>query len=73
MVIFKQNLRKKMTTSKKARKVRIISGKHKGVSLSVNDDLVKPTPDRIRETLFNWLSASMRAHVFWNYLVAVDV
>ena len=59
MVIFKQNLRKKMTTSKKVRKVRIISGKHKGVSLSVNDDLVKPTPDRIRETLFNWLSASI--------------
>ena len=59
MVIFRQNLRKKMTTSKKARKVRIISGKHKGVSLSVNDDLVKPTPDRIRETLFNWLSASI--------------
>ena len=56
MVIFKQNLRKKMKTSKKVRKVRIISGKHKGVSLSVNDDLVKPTPDRIRETLFNWLS-----------------
>ena len=45
-----------MTTSNKARKVRIISGKHKGVFLSVNDDLVKPTPDRIRETLFNWLS-----------------
>ena len=59
MVIFKQNLRKKMTTLKKVRKVRIISGKHKGVSLSVNDDLVKPTPDRIRETLFNWLSASI--------------
>ena len=58
MVIFKQNLRKKMTTSKKVRKARIISGKHKGF-LSVNDDLVKPTPDRIRETLFNWLSASI--------------
>tara|TARA_B100001123_G_scaffold424265_1_gene535528 strand:+ start:74 stop:658 length:585 start_codon:yes stop_codon:yes gene_type:complete len=45
-----------MTISNKSRKVRIISGKHKGAFLSVNDDLVKPTPDRIRETLFNWLS-----------------
>jgi 16S rRNA (guanine966-N2)-methyltransferase len=48
-----------MTKSNKSRKVRIIGGKHKGVFLSVNDDLVKPTPDRIRETLFNWLSASI--------------
>ena len=53
-----------MTKSKKARKVRIISGKHKGVFLSVNDDLVKPTPDRVRETLFNWLSSSIEgSHV----------
>tara|TARA_Y100000748_G_scaffold302982_1_gene306778 strand:+ start:343 stop:927 length:585 start_codon:yes stop_codon:yes gene_type:complete len=49
-----------MTTSKKAKKVRIISGKHKGALLSVDDDLVKPTPDRVRETLFNWLSSSIQ-------------
>ena len=48
-----------MINSNKSRKVRIISGKHKGVFLSVNDDLVKPTPDRIRETLFNWLSSTI--------------
>lgn len=43
-------------TSKKKKKVRIVGGKHKGAVLSVEDDQVKPTPDRVRETLFNWLS-----------------
>ena len=43
-------------TSKKMKKVRIVGGKHKGAVLSVEDDQVKPTPDRVRETLFNWLS-----------------
>ncbi|MDC3239705.1 16S rRNA (guanine(966)-N(2))-methyltransferase RsmD [Gammaproteobacteria bacterium] len=42
--------------SEKKKKVRIVGGKHKGAVLSVEDDLVKPTPDRVRETLFNWLS-----------------
>ena len=42
--------------SKKKKKVRIVGGKHKGAVLSVEDDQVKPTPDRVRETLFNWLS-----------------
>ena len=38
------------------RRVRIIGGKHKGIFLSVDDELTKPTPDRVRETLFNWLT-----------------
>ena len=49
-----------MTTLNKTKKVRIISGKHKGALLSVNDDLVKPTPDRVRETVFNWLTPSIQ-------------
>lgn len=36
--------------------LRIISGEHRGRSLSfVQADGLRPTPDRIRETLFNWL------------------
>ena len=39
-------------------KVRIISGTHKGriVRFQAIKDL-RPTPDRVRETLFNWLTA----------------
>lgn len=40
--------------------VRIIGGKWRGRRLSVPDvqDL-RPTPDRVRETLFNWLATSI--------------
>ena len=41
------------------RRVRIIGGKHKGIFLSVDDELTKPTPDRVRETLFNWLTPNI--------------
>lgn len=36
--------------------VRIIAGKWRGrkINFTANDDL-RPTPDRVRETLFNWL------------------
>ena len=40
---------------KPSKEVRIISGRFKGRKLFVNDTNVKPTPDRVRETLFNWL------------------
>jgi len=40
---------------KPSKEVRIISGRFKGRKLFVNDPNVKPTPDRVRETLFNWL------------------
>ena len=33
----------------------MIGGKYKGILLSADDELIKPTPDRVRETLFNWL------------------
>ena len=38
-----------------SKEVRIISGQYKGRKLTMNDPAVKPTPDRVRETLFNWL------------------
>lgn len=41
-----------------AGKVRIIGGEWRGRRLTVADRPgVRPTPDRIRETLFNWLAA----------------
>jgi len=40
-------------------KVRIIGGKWKGRKLRVAGDAVRPTPDRARVTLFNWLAAEL--------------
>lgn len=37
--------------------VRIIGGRWRGKRLAVADsDSIRPTPDRVRETLFNWLA-----------------
>ncbi len=42
--------------NKKIQQVRIIGGQWRGRKLTVPDvDGLRPTPDRIRETLFNWL------------------
>lgn len=42
--------------SAKAGKVRIIAGHYRGRRISVPDlPGLRPTPDRVRETLFNWL------------------
>lgn len=45
--------------------VRIIAGKHKGRKITVPDaDGLRPTPDRIRETVFNWLQFDLaNAHI----------
>jgi len=44
--------------------VRIIGGKWRGRKLAVIDaEGLRPTPDRIRETLFNWLAADCRGAV----------
>jgi 16S rRNA (guanine966-N2)-methyltransferase len=44
-----------MTTSA-LRKVRLIGGTHRGSKLQVLDRPgLRPTPDRVRETVFNWL------------------
>ena len=41
--------------------VRIIGGKWRGRKLQVVDaEGLRPTPDRIRETLFNWLAQDLR-------------
>jgi 16S rRNA (guanine966-N2)-methyltransferase len=41
-------------------KVRIIAGKWRGRRLPLANANIRPTPDRLRETLFNWLSSSVR-------------
>ena len=44
----------------KAGKIRIIAGEYRGRRLSVPDRPgLRPTPDRVRETLFNWLGQSL--------------
>ena len=56
-----------------ARVLRIIGGTWRGRKLRFPDrpDL-RPTPDRVRETLFNWLGhAHGRAHAAWTCLPAV--
>lgn len=41
--------------------IRIIGGKWRGSKIQVIDiDGLRPTPDRIRETLFNWLAPNCR-------------
>lgn len=47
-----------MTNTKNTAQVRIIGGKFKRRQISfVDADGLRPTPDRLRETLFNWLMA----------------
>jgi 16S rRNA (guanine966-N2)-methyltransferase len=41
-------------------KIRIIAGEYRGRRISVPDRPgLRPTPDRVRETLFNWLGQSL--------------
>ena len=41
-------------------RIRIIGGRHRGRPIAVPDvDGVRPTPDRVRETLFNWLGQDL--------------
>jgi 16S rRNA (guanine966-N2)-methyltransferase len=41
-------------------KVRIIAGQYRGRRIAVPDrDGLRPTPDRVRETLFNWLGQDL--------------
>ncbi|STZ00114.1 Ribosomal RNA small subunit methyltransferase D [Moraxella lacunata] len=48
------------TTNKATNQVRIIGGQFKRRSISFIDaDGLRPTPDRLRETLFNWLMADI--------------
>lgn len=45
-------------TSKNNSTLRIIAGRWRGKKILFNDGggIVRPTPDRVRETLFNWLA-----------------
>lgn len=46
--------------SSRSNQVRIIGGKHRGRKLPVADAPgLRPTPDRVRETLFNWLGQNL--------------
>ncbi len=48
------------TSAGRPSQVRIIGGKHRGRKLPVADALgLRPTPDRVRETLFNWLGQNL--------------
>lgn len=41
-------------------KIRIIGGRFRSRKINVvNDALLRPTPDRVRETLFNWLQSKV--------------
>lgn len=43
-----------------AHRVRIIGGRHRGRRVPVPDTAgLRPTPDRVRETLFNWLGQDL--------------
>ena len=46
--------------SPRAQRVRIIGGRHRGRVIRFPADAdVRPTPDRVRETLFNWLGQDL--------------
>ena len=46
------------------KRIRIIAGQWRGTKISVTDAQgLRPTPDRIRETLFNWLDSHCRGAV----------
>lgn len=50
----------KSKASKQSHQLRIIAGKWRGQKINVIDqDDLRPTTDRIRETLFNWLALPM--------------
>jgi 16S rRNA (guanine966-N2)-methyltransferase len=49
-----------ISRGKHARELRIIAGMWRGRRLRFPDEDIRPTPDRVRETLFNWLAARVR-------------
>ena len=40
-------------------KIRIIGGRHRGRKIPVVHEDIRPTSDRVRETLFNWLNSEL--------------
>lgn len=52
----KNQTRKNQKANKTSNQVRIIGGQHKRRMISfIEADGLRPTPDRVRETVFNWL------------------
>lgn len=41
-------------------KIRIIGGKWRGRKISFSEESIRPTPSRVRETLFNWLAPNLQ-------------
>lgn len=66
------NVNKRANHSQASHQVRIIGGDWKRTPLTViSADGLRPTPDRVRETVFNWLN-----HVFnsqWTHIVCLDM
>lgn len=57
----KSPTRKPQKSAKNTNQVRIIGGQHKRRMLSFIDaDGLRPTPDRVRETVFNWLMGHLQ-------------
>lgn len=55
-----------------ARQVRIIGGQWKRTPLAVIDsEGLRPTPDRVRETVFNWLTHILDGH--WSEIRCLDL
>jgi len=46
--------------TRQERTLRIIAGEWRGRKFRFPDAQIRPTPDRVRETLFNWLQARVR-------------
>lgn len=54
-------MKQKSSTQKSTNQVRIIGGQFKRRNISfVNADGLRPTPDRLRETIFNWLMGNLQ-------------
>ncbi|MGI9308498.1 MAG: 16S rRNA (guanine(966)-N(2))-methyltransferase RsmD [Gammaproteobacteria bacterium] len=50
----------KKKTAKRPSSVRIIGGTWRGTRVELARDTIRPTGDRVRETLFNWLDSEVR-------------
>jgi 16S rRNA (guanine966-N2)-methyltransferase len=66
------NKAKSTTQAKRAQQVRIIGGQWKRTPLAVIDaEGLRPTPDRVRETVFNWLNHLLNEN--WQTQACLDL
>lgn len=54
-------------------KIRIIGGQWRGQKISVPAQEVRPTPDRVRETLFNWLRPHLLGSVCFDAFAGTGI